>query len=68
MQLELPGLDTPLPALSDEAAVQILEFLEIIVARFQSAYGDQIHRYYEQRAEHNLPAPSLPRTSDDPPF
>ncbi len=68
MQLELPGLDTPLPALSDEAAVQVLEFLEIILARFQSGYADQIHRYYEQRSQHNLVAPALHSPSDDPPF
>lgn len=67
MQLELPGLEPPLPPISDEAAVQILEFLEITLTRFQSAYGDQIHRYYQQRTLHNLVAPSRVPTRN-PPF
>lgn len=67
MQLELPGLDTPLPPISDAAAVEILDFLQTLVARFESAYADQIHRYYQQRTERSLVAPpDLPTNS--PPF
>ena len=60
-------LNIPLPPLSDDAAVEILDFLHAIVLRFEAHYGGEIHRYYEQRSRHNLiePDPSEPL---DPPF
>ena len=55
------------PPLSDQAAVDLLDFLHDLVACFESRYLDQIHRFYEERSEHNLrqPAPQFP---DDDPF
>lgn len=45
---------SPLPQLTDEAAVQILHFLHEVLDRFESRYGDQINRYYDDRSRHNL--------------
>ena len=57
-----------LPPLSDEAVVEIYDFLHDVLTEFESRYGDQIHRYYHDRSQHNLIGtdPSLP--VDDPPF
>ena len=57
-----------LPPLSDEAVVEIHDFLHDILTVFESRYGDQIHRYYEDRSQHNFieTNPNLP--ADDPPF
>ena len=40
--------------LSDEAAVEIHEFLEVIAANFLSQYGHRIYRNYAKRAKRNL--------------
>ena len=37
--------------LSDEAAVEIHEFLEVIAANFLSRYGQRIYRHYAKRAK-----------------
>jgi hypothetical protein len=57
-----------LPPLSDEATVEILDFLHELLDLFESHYGDQIHRYYDDRSQHNIvqSEPNLP--TDDPPF
>ena len=56
------------PPLSDQAAVDLLEFLQDLVASFESHYFDQIHRFYEEKSEHNLRqhAPPLPPNINDP--
>ena len=56
----------PLPRLSDVAAVQIHDFIAHVLDLFESRYGDQIHRYYEQRSQHNMTQPDLPFAGDDP--
>ena len=59
-----------LPPLSDEAAVEIRDFLYDFIERFESHYGAQIHRFYEDHSAHNI-VPHHPRTDapdDDPPF
>lgn len=58
----------PLPRLSDEAAVEILDFLHEVLTVFESRYADQIHRYYEDRSRHNLIEPDQHRPAEDPPF
>jgi hypothetical protein len=40
--------------LSDEAAVQILAFLEVIIENFTDRYGRRIDRYYAKRAQRNI--------------
>jgi hypothetical protein len=58
----------PMPRLSDDAAVQIHDFIGHFLDLFEARYGDQIHRYYEDRSAHNIvgsePIPDI----DDPPF
>ena len=60
--------DIPMPRLSDDAVVQIHDFIVHILDLFEARYGDQIHRYYDDRSAHNIvgsePVPDL----DDPPF
>ena len=58
----------PLPTLSDEASVEILNFLEELILAFETRYSDQIRRYYDERSQHNI-VQSHPHTSSgDPPF
>jgi hypothetical protein len=58
----------PMPPLSDDAVVQIHDFLEHFVALFEARYGDQIHRYYDARSAHNMLGHGPPSSPDDPPF
>ena len=57
-----------MPRLSDDAVVQIHDFIAHFLDLFEARYGDQIHRYYDDRSAHNIigsePVPDL----DDPPF
>jgi hypothetical protein len=67
-----------LPSLSDEAAVQILEFLHEIVFRFEAQYFVQIRRFYDQQLDLFDQAPPSTHISssssssssfdEDPPF
>lgn len=58
----------PMPQLSDDAIVQIHDFIGHFLDLFEARYGDQIHRYYDDRSAHNrIRADTLPST-DDPPF
>ncbi|MBI2290554.1 MAG: hypothetical protein HYU73_09525 [Betaproteobacteria bacterium] len=41
-----PSLYLPKPQLSDEAAVELLDFLYELTTAFENAYSDQLHRYY----------------------
>ena len=59
---------SPLPQLTDEAAVQILDFIHEVLDRFESHYGDQINRYYDDRSRHNLMSPNPGTLDDDPSF
>ena len=60
--------DIPLPRLSDDAVVQIHDFIAHFLDLFEASYGDQIHRYYDGRAEHNMIGPEPPTITHDPPF
>jgi hypothetical protein len=59
----------PLPHLSDEAAVEILNFLEVTYQIFDTRYAAQIRRFYDGLAQHNIVS-SHPTNvpEDDPPF
>ena len=51
-----------LPILSDEVAMEIHNFLQIIIQIFEARYGEEIDRQYErQRADY------IAATSSDPP-
>jgi hypothetical protein len=58
----------PMPRLSDDAVVQIHDFIGHFLDLFEAHYGDQIHRYHEERSAHNMLDPAAPNSIDDPPF
>jgi hypothetical protein len=58
----------PLPRLSDDAVVQIHNFIAHFLDLFEARYGDQIHRYYDDRSVHNMITPDASPNIDDPPF
>lgn len=64
----------PLPRLSDEAVIQIQDFIYCVLDLFEDHYFGQIHRYYADRSAHNLMSPAPPAPSgagpdlDDIPF
>jgi hypothetical protein len=61
--------DIPMPQLTDCAVIQIHTFIEHFLDLFEARYGDQIHRYYEDRSAHNIAAVADPPPDlDDPPF
>jgi hypothetical protein len=69
MRPDSTPIELHLPPLCDEAVVEIQDFLTEVLQLFESHYGDQIHRFYEDRSFHNLVHPT-PRTGppEDPPF
>jgi len=58
----------PMPRLSDDAVVQIHDFIGHFLDLFEARYGDQIHRYYEDRSAHSLVCHEPNPDIDDPPF
>ena len=59
-----------LPPISDEAVIEIYDFLTDFLRLFESRYSGQIHRFYEDRSFDNLvqPDPDHPPPDNDPPF
>ena len=57
-----------LPTLSDEAVVEIRNFLAHVLDQFDIHYAPQVRRFYEDRAEHNMVRPTPTAAADDPPF
>ena len=57
-----------MPQLSDEAVVQIHDFIGHFLDLFEARYGDQIHRFYEDRSALNMINPEPTTSIDDPPF
>jgi hypothetical protein len=60
--------DIPMPRLSDDAVVQIHDFIAHFLDLFEARYGDQIHRYYDEWSSHNMVGPEPTPRIDDPPF
>ena len=58
----------PLRPLSDETAVEILDFLQVFTNDFENRYGNQIRRYYDERSRHNIVRSNPCVVTDDPPF
>ena len=58
----------PLPRIGDEAAVEIYLFIEHLFLLFESRYGDQIRRHFDDLGQHNLIGPDFDSRLDDPPF
>jgi len=57
-----------LPAISDESVVEILDFLQAFVVGFESFYGGQIRRYYDDRSRANIIRQATAAPLEDPPF
>lgn len=58
----------PLRPISDEAAVEILDFLQVFTTDFEIRYGEHIRRYYDERSRHNIVRSNPYVATDDPPF
>ena len=63
-----PHDGVPLPKLSDEAAVEIYLFIEHVFLLFESRYGDQIRRHFDDLSQHDLFESDFGSPPDDPPF
>ena len=57
-----------LPPLSDDAVVEIRNFIEHLLDQFDLHYAAQVRRFFEDRAEHNMVRPTPPAAAADPPF
>ena len=58
----------PMPRLSDDAVVQIHDFIHHVLDLFEARYGDQIHRFYEDLCGDCSIDPDSALNLDDPPF
>jgi len=58
----------PMPRLSDDAVVQIHDFIHHVLDLFEARYGDQIHRFYEDLCGDSLIDSDSGLNLDDPPF
>ena len=58
----------PMPRLSDDAVVQIHDFIHHVMDLFEARYGDQIHRFYEDLCGDTLIDSDSALNLDDPPF
>jgi hypothetical protein len=58
----------PMPRLSDDAVIQIHDFIHHVLDLFEARYGDQIHRFYEDLRSDCRIEPASNLTLDDPPF
>ena len=58
----------PMPRLSDDAVVQIHDFIHHVLDLFEARYGDQIHRHYEDLSRDSLIDSDTDACLDDPPF
>lgn len=52
--------------LSDQSAVEIHEFLEVIAANFLNRYGHRIYRHYAKQAKRNVNEQQPWRNTDEP--
>jgi len=57
----------PMPRLSDDAVIQIHDFIHHVLDLFEARYGDQIHRFYADLSRDCLIEDTNPNL-DDPPF
>jgi hypothetical protein len=62
-----PG-DIPMPRLSDDAVIQIHDFIHHLLDLFEARYGDQIRRFYQDLCDDGLTEPDTNPNLDDPPF
>ena len=62
------GAAIPMPRLSDDAVIQIHDFIHHVLDLFETRYGDQIHRFYEDLCSDCRSESDCNLTLDDPPF
>ena len=62
-----PG-DIPMPRLSDDAVIQIHDFIHHVLDLFEARYGDQIHRFYQDLCADSMVESDSNLNSVDPPF
>ena len=60
--------ELPMPRLSDDAVVQIHDFLHHVLDLFEARYGDQLQRFYEDLSSDCMFEPDSTPTGTDPPF
>jgi len=58
----------PMPRLSDDAVVQIHDFIHHVLDLFEARYGHQIHRFYEDLGGDSPIDSDSVLNLDDPPF
>ena len=58
----------PMPRLSDDAVVQIHDFIHHVLDVFEAHYADQIRRFYEDLCGDCMTRPDITPTGADPPF
>lgn len=70
MNDDYSALPWPPTRLSDEAAVEILDFLHRFIDAFETAYGDQIRRRYQdlESSRNTDPRTDYSADNDDPPY
>ena len=64
----LATANLPMLRLSDDAVVQIHDFIHHVLDIFEARYGDQIHRFYEDLCSDCLIDSNSGLNLDDPPF
>lgn len=64
----LTASNIPMPRLSDDAVVQIHDFIHHVLDLFEARYGDQIHRFYADLCGDSLIDSDCGLNLDDPPF
>ncbi len=60
--------DIQIPRLSDDAVIQIHDFIHHVLDLFEARYGDQIHRFYQDLCGDSMADPDTNVDLDDPPF
>ncbi len=70
MRPDSRSVEIPLPSLCDEAVVEIHDFLNEFLLRFESHYFAQIHRFYGEQFDNNhvQPNQTVQPPDEDPPF
>jgi len=63
----IPG-EIPMPRLSDDAVIQIHDFIHHVLDLFEARYGDQIHRFYQDLCADSMIESDPNLNLDDPPF
>jgi hypothetical protein len=61
----VPG-NIQMPRLSDDAVIQIHDFIHHVLDLFEARYGDQIHRFYQDLCGDSMADEDINLDLDDP--